>query len=61
MGCCRRNGEGRGLWARGLSSTVLVGVGLGGREREARMGKSLGWGGKEEDGGEMRERKKELK
>ena len=29
--------------------------GLGGREREARMGESLGRRGKEEDGGEMRE------
>jgi hypothetical protein len=39
--------------------TVLVGrlAGLGGRGREARMGVSLGWRGKEEDGGEMRERK----
>jgi hypothetical protein len=43
--------------AHGLLPTVLVGAGLGGREREARMGKSLGWRGKEEDGGEMRERK----
>ena len=41
----------------GLSPTVLVGAGLGGREREARMGESLGWRGKEEDGDEMRERK----
>jgi hypothetical protein len=31
-------------------------VGLGGKEREARMGESLGWRGKEEDGGEMREK-----
>jgi hypothetical protein len=43
--------------ARGLLPTVLVGAGLGGREREARMGESLGWRGNEEDGGEMRERK----
>ena len=40
----------------GLSLTVLVGAGLEGREREARMGESLGWRGKEEDGGEMREK-----
>jgi hypothetical protein len=46
-----------GLVGCGLSPTVLVGVGLGGREREARMGESLGRRGKEEDGGEMRERK----
>jgi hypothetical protein len=45
-----------GLMGCGLLSIVLVGVGLGGREREARMGESLGWRGKEEDGGEMRER-----
>jgi hypothetical protein len=49
VGCRRRNGEGRGSWARGLwvvgcrlSPTVLVGAGLGGSEREARMGESLG-------------------
>jgi hypothetical protein len=55
VGCRQRNGKGRGSWARGLSPTVLVGARLGGREREARMGESLGWRGKEEDGGEMRE------
>ena len=31
--------------------------GLGGKEKEARMRESLGRRGKEEDGGEMRERK----
>jgi hypothetical protein len=36
---------------------VLVGAGFGGREREARIGESLGVRGKEVDGGEMRERK----
>ncbi|KAE8124164.1 hypothetical protein FH972_019071 [Carpinus fangiana] len=46
-----------GLVGCGLSPTVLVGAGLGGREREARMEESLGRRGKEEDGGEMRERK----
>ena len=50
-------GEACGLVGCGLSPTVLVGAGLGGREREAKMGESLGWRGKEEDGGEMRERK----
>ena len=34
--------------------------GLGGREREARMGESLGRRGKEEDEGEMRERKNHI-
>ena len=39
---------------------MLVGrpAGLGGREREARMGESLGWRGKKEDGGEMREKER---
>jgi hypothetical protein len=35
-----------GLVGCGLSPTMLVGAGLGGREREARMGESLGWRGK---------------
>jgi hypothetical protein len=48
-------GKGR---ACGLSSTVLVGAGLGGRERKARIGESLGWRGKEEDGGETKERER---
>ena len=49
-----------GCGARGLSLIVLVGrpVGLGGREREARMGESLGWRGKKEDGGEIREKER---
>ena len=44
----------------GLSPTMLVGrpVGLGGKEREARMGESLGRRGKKEDGGEMREKER---
>ena len=45
-----------GLVGCGLSPIVLIGAGLGGREREVRMGESLGWRGKEEDGGEKRER-----
>jgi hypothetical protein len=39
----------------GLSPIVLVGVGLGGREREVRMGK-FGMERKGRDGGEMREK-----
>jgi hypothetical protein len=50
-----------GLVGCGLSPTVLVGARLGGREREARTGESLGWRGKEEDGGEMRERRIKIK
>jgi hypothetical protein len=67
VGCRRRNGLsptiGCGLlptkWGRvvgyGLSPIVLVGVGLGGREREVRMGK-FGMERKGRDGGEMREK-----
>jgi hypothetical protein len=37
VGCRQQNEEGRGSWARGLLLTMLVGAGLGGKEREARM------------------------
>ena len=45
-----------GLVGCGLSLTMLVGTWLGGREREVRMGESLGRREKEEDEGKMRER-----